>query len=344
MLLVDDDQPELARSARTPPSAGRRRSAPRRGAGASTRRGARRADRRECSDRDGVAEALDEAADGLRRQPDLGHEHDHAAALRERRRGGAQVDLGLARAGDAVQQQLLEAARVDRLGDRVERARLVGAELDGRRARRAPTATCSGARATRARGAAARARAPRGAAACRASAPVCATGVAPAAARRSSTSRWRAVRRTPDAARRAPGRGQLGDQAREPAHAGAGAGRQHQRERARRRRAVLERDPAGQLDELGGHVRRRPPRRGASSRSRATSLRVGSAPTTTPSSSRRPNGHDQHRADADALAHLLGKGVVERPTQRARARERLDLGDRGHAGSLDRGAVGFARV
>ena len=56
-------------------------------------------------DRDGVPEAVDEARDDLRRQRDLGHEHDRTASLGERRRGGLQVDLGLARARDAVQQQ-----------------------------------------------------------------------------------------------------------------------------------------------------------------------------------------------------------------------------------------------
>ena len=54
--------------------------------------------------RHGVAEARLEARDGLRRERDLRHEHDHAAPALERVRAGAQVDLGLAGAGDAVQQ------------------------------------------------------------------------------------------------------------------------------------------------------------------------------------------------------------------------------------------------
>ena len=58
-------------------------------------------------DGDGVAEARHEARHDLRRQRDLGHEHDHPAAVGEHRRGRLQVDLGLARAGDAVQQQPL---------------------------------------------------------------------------------------------------------------------------------------------------------------------------------------------------------------------------------------------
>ena len=62
--------------------------------------------------RDGVAEARLEAPDRLRRQRDLRHEHDHALPALERPRRGAQVDLGLARAGDAVQEVL--AAVLDR--------------------------------------------------------------------------------------------------------------------------------------------------------------------------------------------------------------------------------------
>ena len=76
--------------------------------------------------RHGVAEALAEARDDLRRQRDLGHEHEHAPVLRERVLGRAQVDLGLAGAGDAVQQQLL-ARRGGR--DRGERLRLWPREL-----------------------------------------------------------------------------------------------------------------------------------------------------------------------------------------------------------------------
>ena len=67
---------------------------------------------RRVQQRDRVAEARLEAPDGLRRERDLGHEHDHALAALERRGGRAQVDLGLARAGDAVQQ--VRAAAPDR--------------------------------------------------------------------------------------------------------------------------------------------------------------------------------------------------------------------------------------
>ena len=80
-------------------------------------------------DGDGVPEAVDEARDDLRRQRDLGHEHDRAAPLGERRGGGLQVDLRLARAGDAVQQQARRIARRDRRLDLGEGDRLVGGQL-----------------------------------------------------------------------------------------------------------------------------------------------------------------------------------------------------------------------
>ena len=93
--------------------------------------------------RDGVAEARLEAPDRLRGQRDLRHEHDHALPALERPRRGAQVDLGLARAGDAVQEVLaarldrpqrrrLRVGQLDRLVDRRPRQRLapLGARLD----------------------------------------------------------------------------------------------------------------------------------------------------------------------------------------------------------------------
>jgi hypothetical protein len=48
--------------------------------------------------------ALGEAGFQLRRQVDLGHQHQHLAAGGQRLFGRMQVDLGLAAAGDAVQQ------------------------------------------------------------------------------------------------------------------------------------------------------------------------------------------------------------------------------------------------
>ena len=51
-----------------------------------------------------VAEARPEVAHQLGGEPDLGHQHQHLLALLQHPRRGLQVDLGLARAGDPVQQ------------------------------------------------------------------------------------------------------------------------------------------------------------------------------------------------------------------------------------------------
>ncbi len=99
--------------------------------------------------RDGVAEALDEARDDLRGERDLRHQHDRAAALLERGRGGLQVDLGLARAGHAVQQPPLgpalreaprSAARAPPAGRRSARGSRGPALPDARRCAAAATA------------------------------------------------------------------------------------------------------------------------------------------------------------------------------------------------------------
>ena len=111
VLLVDDDQPEVgdrredggARADGDPRLAGAQ-APPLVVALALAERGVQQ--------RDGVAEARLEAPDGLRRERDLRHEHDHALAALQRRGGGAQVDLGLARAGHAVQQ--MRSAALDR--------------------------------------------------------------------------------------------------------------------------------------------------------------------------------------------------------------------------------------
>ncbi len=52
-----------------------------------------------------AGEAAREALDQLRRQVDLGHQHQRLPAGGEHLLGGAQIDLGLAAAGDAVQQR-----------------------------------------------------------------------------------------------------------------------------------------------------------------------------------------------------------------------------------------------
>ena len=55
---------------------------------------------------DAVPEARPEAADGLRRERDLGHEHDDAAAPLERRRGRLEVHLRLPAPRRALEQDV----------------------------------------------------------------------------------------------------------------------------------------------------------------------------------------------------------------------------------------------
>ena len=109
VLLVDDDQPQLARRGRRRPSGDRRRPAPHPRAAAATRRSAGPCVRRECST------ATVSPKRSLKRETICGVSAISGtitiapAAPLQRLRGGAQVDLGLARGGHAVQQPLLEA-------------------------------------------------------------------------------------------------------------------------------------------------------------------------------------------------------------------------------------------
>ncbi len=82
--------------------------------------------------RDPVSEARAEAADRLRRQRDLGHEHDRAAARGERGLARADVDLGLAAAGRAGEEDVSTAAREQAL-DPLERGFLRLGQLGRRR-------------------------------------------------------------------------------------------------------------------------------------------------------------------------------------------------------------------
>ena len=98
-------------------------------------------------DRDPVAEAGDEARHRLRRHRDLRHEDDHPAAALERRLGGGEVDLGLARAGDPVQEQLAVRPPSRPATIRSTARALGGVELD-RPAAAAPIAAPAGRRRT----------------------------------------------------------------------------------------------------------------------------------------------------------------------------------------------------
>ena len=154
VLLVDHDQPEVAdrgedggARADGDPGLARPQPPPLVVALALAERGVQQ--------RHGVAEARAEPPHGLRRERDLGHEHDHAPPALERRGRRAEVDLGLARAGDPVEQLRAALAR----SRRPRRAARRSARPRRRRARRS-AATGAG-RAARSR----RARAPPAAAA-----------------------------------------------------------------------------------------------------------------------------------------------------------------------------------
>ena len=78
----------------------------------------------------GAAEALAQHPRQRRHQRDLRHQDDGAAALGEHRRGGAQVDLGLAGAGDPAEQEGGVGALGQRAADRLDAGALVGAQRD----------------------------------------------------------------------------------------------------------------------------------------------------------------------------------------------------------------------
>ena len=110
-------------------------------------------------DRDPVAEARLETAERLRRERDLGHEHDRAAPSLERRRAGLEVDLRLAAPGRAREQQV-RAAAVERLDDpRDGRAAAAASAAPARPRRPSPPPAADARRAARA-ASARRARAP----------------------------------------------------------------------------------------------------------------------------------------------------------------------------------------
>ena len=78
--------------------------------------------------RDALAERRAEDRGRGRRQRDLGHHQQHAAARLAHRAREAQVDLGLAAAGDAVQQRGVIRAPPARAAQRVERRLLLVGE------------------------------------------------------------------------------------------------------------------------------------------------------------------------------------------------------------------------
>jgi hypothetical protein len=84
-----------------------------------------------------VLEARAEPTDGLRRECDLGHEHDRAAAELQRTFDQREVHLGLAAARDAVQQERTAGATFERLEQALQRRHLALVQPFGPRTRRA---------------------------------------------------------------------------------------------------------------------------------------------------------------------------------------------------------------
>ena len=129
MLLVDADEPET-----------RERGEDRRARPDHDRRGAGRdalplvaplgLGQRRVQHGDAVAEACSEAADRLRRERDLGDEDDHASPLPQRGLRRLEVDLGLAAAGRAVEQETTALA-FESLGQPGQRLELRLRQLSG---------------------------------------------------------------------------------------------------------------------------------------------------------------------------------------------------------------------
>ena len=270
----------------------------------------------------------------------------------ERRGRGPQVDLGLARAGDAVQQEGRSAAgrpggaarprsgRAPRPARRSGPARGPGRAADARRRRGAGAAP--GARARPARG-------PPGAAGCRGRPRAGGRQRTGGARSASSAARWRGRRAGPPGSSIAASPPAAAACATSARRGRARRGRlpvrsraAHEPERPRRRRAVLVGQPAGQRDEVGrdaGLERRRrlgePLRRDLRARRPARRRR--------PSTAAPREGDDEQRADLH-VRQRRGQPVVERAAQGARRGQRLDLGDRRHGpceGRRRRGRAGM---
>ena len=284
-------------------------------------------------DGEAVAEAGAEAGDGLRREADLGDEDDRAAAALERRLDRRQVDLGLARAGDAVEELLAGRAglAVERRHQGVDGGPLLGEEP--RRLDRGVEAGGGG-----------------GAADARVAGRDQAALGEPADDRGVRADRGGQLRRRHLAAldqrlehrpllhaeplaalqRRLAGGRDLGPQlGLRPHRAGGAAGpgprRQHQLEPARGGRAVLPRDPQPELHQLRRGARlerldrlREPLRR---------QLRGLGQLDHDAEQAARPERDPDQAADLEPR-HRVRPAVVERAPQRAGGRQRLDLEDR----------------
>ena len=334
MLLVDRRPGRGRRPARRPPSAARRRSAPRRSAGAATRRGARRRSAASAAARRGRRSAPRTATPSAASAPISGTSTIAPLPALERRLGGRQVDLGLARAGDPVQ----EAAR----GGPPRRSRrrsassarpLVGGQPTagptGRRPRR--TVGAGGARSARRRHQApgleppqcrrGRLRGP-----LRARRPRAARPAAPAAR---SAARWRGPRRVAVAERGPAGRGGAAPRSRAWARSRARAGPTPGGSTSSSPRAGVEqysraiqrpsRTSSGVAPAASASI-------GSASRSGGSSLDSATS-TTTPITRRRPNGTSRTSRRRPRPAARAG-GSRTGPRSARAVGQRLDLRDR----------------
>jgi hypothetical protein len=278
-----------------------------------------------------VAEPRPEARHRLRGEADLGHEHDRAAAAGQGRLDRGQVDLGLARAGDAVQQQLARRLRraVEGGDDLIHGAPLLGEQLgDG-----------GGGVELGAAGTAAQARAAR-----RDQAALLEPAQDPAVG---ADRRGQLAGRHLAAAQRLEHGPLLGAEARfggkrllagdgdlgaqlgprpHPLPARPGARREHELQAARRGRAVLGGDPEAEPDELG----RRPGLERFERLGEPLRRQLGALGEADDDAQRAPPAPERHAHDAAhlELGHRRRQAVVEGPAQGAGGGQRLDLGDR----------------
>ena len=283
-------------------------------------------------DRDAIPEPGPKPGHRLRSQADLGDEDDRPLAASERRLDRRQVDLGLARAGDAVQQQRAlpgGGAAVDRSDDLLDCGLLLRKQLGPPRgsAHRSVLRRPSHGRA-----------ASRDQAALLEPAQDLAIGpdrrrelLGGQLARFAQRLEHRAL---PDAEPLAAAqrllarRGDLGPQLDPRAHplpGGSGPRRQHQRQPARRGRAVLAPHPEPEPDQLGGGARLQ--RFERLSEALGRQLRALRPPDDDAEHPAVAEGDADDAADLEIL-HRLRKSVVERTAQSAGIGQRLDFGNR----------------
>ncbi len=293
--------------------------------------------------REAIAQPRPKAGHRLRGEADLRHQDDRPPAAGESGLDRSQVDLGLAGAGDAVQEQLprhpgFAVERGDDLGDGalllVEEPRpagrgrqlgAAGAAVHARAAGRDQAALLQAAEdlavgADRGRQLAGR---HLGAAQGLQHSPLLGAQPAPSGQRLLARGRDLGPQLVPRA---------------HPLAAAAGAGRQDQLQAARGGRAVLPGDPEPEADQLRRDAGlERFERLGETLGRQLRGLRQPD------DDAQRPPPPERHSHDAAHLevGHLLRQPIVERPAQGTGGRQRLDLGD--HSITVWRDADGAER-